>query len=195
MPRISAGPQVLGAVHPELGPVDLAASIRQPRLTTTEEFSRLQIMGVRKDVLSEDLRIDADPPLARVVPVLGDPVVHALSRLKVGGETTTDPGGKTAVAQKRTTQNCKVPTGSDEPLVGFTGGGHRCRIERKQALEQNACRPDLVFVESVGRQIQRLSIGGLDHQVRHYPAYFHGVGGERLEGERVHSIDAGERSC
>jgi len=68
-------------------------------------------------------------------------------------------------------------------------------IERKQALEQNACRPDLVFVESVGRQIQRLSIGGLDHQVRHYPAYLHGVGGERLEGERVHSIDAGERSC
>ncbi|WP_187328619.1 hypothetical protein [Rhodococcus sp. WS3] len=58
-------------------------------------------------------------------------------------------------------------------------------------MKQNVCRSDLVFVESVRGQIQRLRIGELDDQVGNYSANVHGIDGEQLERRHIHPVESG----
>jgi hypothetical protein len=113
-------------VDAEGGGVDFAAAEGDPGFAAGEEFAGAQVVGRVQRGLPEDLGVDADP--AGVVPVLGDPVVEALARLEVRGETAADPRGDAAVTEERS---------SGRRSGGRRSAGSRDRFEgsRTDAVE------------------------------------------------------------
>src|SRR5262249_34435748 len=88
-----------------------------PCLTAAEELAGSKVLRICQDRATQDLRVDAHPALVLVMPVFGDPVVKARTRLEVGSEATADPRGNAPVAQQGAAQHGEVATGADDSVI------------------------------------------------------------------------------
>src|ERR1039457_2468788 len=124
-------PPIAGPVDTELCGVNLAGAEGLPSLTAGEELTWAQVFRLRQDRLADDLGVDPHPPLVRLVPVLRDPVVEALPRLEVCGETAADSRCDAAIAQQRAAQHGEVPAGADHSSIRPARNIQCCRVQRQ----------------------------------------------------------------
>src|SRR5260370_20959083 len=165
-----------------------------PGLTNAEEPARAKVFRVWKHVLTEDLSVDPHPSTATVIPVFGDPVVQALTWLKVCREATADTGWDPAVAQQRTTDHLKVTARSNHSFVRLPGNAQRRLIHRQQRQDQPSRGAYLVFREALGRHSSCLGVDWLNYQTMYGLTNLDGIGLDRLEHSGTNPSEGRQRA-
>ena len=131
-----------------------------------------------EDGQAEYLRVNADPAAVAVVPVLGDPVVEALARLEVRGETAPSPRRQPAVAKQRAAQHREMPARADDSPGRAARQVQRGAIERHQDLDEPRGWADVLLGEAVRPHAERRRVARLEDQAVHVRANADGIGGD-----------------
>jgi len=179
-------PPVGSSIHAILRSIDLPAPKRGPRLTTSKKLPNNQILRPLQNLQPQNLRIHPHPPFLTRMPVLGDPMIHAPTRLKVSGEPTTSTSRDPAITQQCTREHGKMATRANHPALRHSRPTQRRRIHDQQRRDQIASRTHLILAKPIGRHPQRFGIPRLDNQVAGKTADLNGLARQVIERRRTY---------
>ncbi len=137
-------------------PVRGAGPVGGPRFTAGQKLAGPQILGVLGERLRQMLNIHADPAAVAGMPVLGDPVIKALARLKVRAEPAPGAGGDPPVAQQRAAEYREVTAGADNAAGLLPRHLERSRVQGQQRRDDRSGK-------SRGKSPRLLPAAELDH--------------------------------